>query len=75
MQIYTGAEQGWRTVESFDTVSGNTGGTKTTVGSRTYHTFTSSGTLSVLNATKTANFIVVAGGGGGGNWRWWWRWW
>ena len=69
MQIYTGAEQGWRTLANTEaSVSEITGGTKTTVGSRTYHTFTSSGTLVASNASKTANFIVVAGGGGGGNW-------
>ena len=70
MQVYAGNTRGWRTVASTDDnlVQEITGGTKTTVGSRTYHTFNSSGTLTVQNMTKTANFLVVAGGGGGGNW-------
>jgi hypothetical protein len=41
------------------------GGVVTSSGGNTIHTFTTSGTLSPLNAL-TANFLVVAGGGGGG---------
>ena len=69
MQVYAGATQGWRTVANTDDnlVPVISGGTITTVGSRTYHTFTSSGTLTVTNDSKTANFLVVAGGGAGGN--------
>jgi len=41
------------------------GGTTTQAGGYIYHTFTSSGTLSV-SQTGTVEYIVVAGGGGGG---------
>jgi len=42
-----------------------TGGTVTTVGSTRVHTFTSSGTLSCVNA-GSANYLIVGGGGAGG---------
>ena len=42
-----------------------TGGTITTSGAYTIHTFTSSGTLTP-NQSGTVNYLVVAGGGGGG---------
>jgi len=46
-----------------------TGGTITFAGGRTIHTFTSSGTFTVLTAppSPTVKALVVAGGGGGGN--------
>lgn len=44
-----------------------TGGTITTSGSNTIHTFTSSGTLQVISGTKSVEVLVVAGGGQGGN--------
>ena len=40
-----------------------TGGTITTVGSYTYHTFTSSGSFVVTSGTKTVEYLAVAGGG------------
>jgi hypothetical protein len=44
-----------------------TGGTITTDGAYTIHTFTSSGTLSVSGGgTREVEYLVVAGGGGGG---------
>lgn len=43
------------------------GGTVTTSGAYTIHTFTASGTLSITGGTLTADVLVVAGGGGGGN--------
>lgn len=43
-----------------------TGGTVTTSGSYTYHTFTSSGTFQVIAGSKTCEYLVIAGGGGGG---------
>jgi len=43
-----------------------TGGTITTAGSYTYHTFTSSGSLTVSAGAKSADILIVAGGGGGG---------
>jgi len=44
-----------------------TGGTKTTSGLYTYHTFTSSGTFSVSETSGIIDFLVIAGGGGGGH--------
>jgi len=44
-----------------------TGGTITTSGSYTIHTFTTSGTFAVLNNALACDILVVAGGGGGGN--------
>lgn len=43
-----------------------TGGTVTTAGAYTYHTFTSSGNFTVSAGAKSADILVVAGGGGGG---------
>jgi hypothetical protein len=42
------------------------GGTVTTSGVYTYHTFTSSGTFSVSSGAKSISYLIVAGGGGGG---------
>ena len=44
-----------------------TGGTKTTSGLYTIHTFTSSGTFSVSQSSGIIDFLVIAGGGGGGH--------
>lgn len=44
-----------------------TGGTITTSGGNTIHTFTSSGTFTVTSGNGTVNYLVVAGGGGGGS--------
>ena len=43
-----------------------TGGTVTTSGSYTIHTFTSSGSLVTSGASKSVEYLVVAGGGSGG---------
>src|SRR5690348_16715520 len=43
-----------------------TGGTITTSGGRTIHSFTSSGTYQVTSNSGNVNYLVVAGGGGGG---------
>ena len=43
------------------------GGTETSTGGYTYHTFTSSGTFTT-NGTLTVNILVVGGGGGAGYW-------
>lgn len=43
-----------------------TGGTITTIGGKTIHTFTSSGTFSVSGGTLTNVSVLVIGGGGGG---------
>lgn len=53
--------------------SAPTGGTITTSGEYTIHTFTSSGTFTVpyVRAGKTLRVLIVAGGGaGGGSWYW-----
>lgn len=44
-----------------------TGGTKTTLGSTTIHTFNSTDTLVVEGGPKSADYLIVAGGGGGNN--------
>ena len=43
-----------------------TGGTITHSGGYTIHTFTSSGTFTMSNASTSVEYLVVAGGGGGG---------
>ena len=45
-----------------------TGGSVTTSGAYTYHTFNSSGTF-VVNKTYTMDYLIVAGGGSGGTGR------
>jgi hypothetical protein len=45
-----------------------TGGSVTTSGAYTYHTFASSGTF-VVNKTYTMDYLIVAGGGSGGTGR------
>ena len=42
-----------------------TGGTVTTAGGKTIHTFTSSGNFVTVNQTGTIDYMIVAGGGGG----------
>ena len=43
-----------------------TGGTVSTAGGYTYHTFTSSGTLASPEVVSGVDILIVAGGGGGG---------
>lgn len=43
-----------------------TGGTVTTSGSYTYHTFLSTGSFVLGSTAKTIEYLMVAGGGGGG---------
>ena len=64
VEVYDGTK--WRAVEGKTTVSG---GTETTSGVYTIHTFTSSGSLVVSGKELTADYLVVAGGGGGGGTR------
>ena len=60
-------ESGWHGLSNKTSV---TGGTVTTSGSYTIHTFTSSGTLVVSGAPKSGiDYLLVAGGGGGGSTR------
>ena len=46
-----------------------TGGTKTTSGDYTVHTFTSSGSLVVASGAGNVEYLVIGGGGGGGGYR------
>jgi hypothetical protein len=46
--------------------SSGTGGTVTTAGEYTIHTFTSSGTFTVADSTLTAVDVLIVGGGGAG---------
>src|SRR6056300_605883 len=58
----------WTNIGKGDTNVGfsATGGTITTSGNYTIHTFTSSGTFQVTAGSKNIEVLVVAGGGGGG---------
>ena len=53
----------WKTLSQSFSASG---GTVTTSGIYTYHTFTSSGTFTVTSGAKSISYLIVAGGGGGG---------
>ena len=64
VEVYNGTK--WRAVEGKTTVSG---GTETTSGVYTIHTFTSSGSLVVSGKSLNCDYLVVAGGGGGGGTR------
>ena len=55
---------GWITLASAFV---STGGTKTTSGSTTIHTFNSTDTLVIEGGPKSADYLIVAGGGGGSN--------
>ena len=60
-------DSGWHALSNKSTV---TGGTTTTSGGYTIHTFTSSGTLTVAGQAKTGvDYLLVAGGAGGGDTR------
>ena len=63
-------------VEYWDTATSNwlgigafaaSGGNVTTSGGYTYHTFTSSGTFTVISGQRSANVLIVGAGGGGGS--------
>jgi len=51
---------------NFPTALSATGGTITTSGGYTIHTFTSSGTFTVSSGSNDVEYLVVAGGGGAG---------
>ena len=61
-----GATQNTRYVEPPRDALSATGGTKSTVGSYTLHTFTSSGSLVVSSGNDDVDFLIVGGGGAGG---------
>ncbi len=64
IEFYNGVV--WKAVEGKTTV---TGGTETTSGVYTIHTFTSSGSLVVSGKDVSADYLVVGGGAGGGGTR------
>ena len=68
--VYVDATQGWVAVSARDdTILGGfvaTGGTTSTHGSYTVHTFTSSGNFVTSNKPGNIDVLVVAGGGSGG---------
>jgi hypothetical protein len=71
VEMYDGTA--WQTVKKFTTALSATGGTRTTSGTQTIHTFTSSGEFLVSDAPIGSNapkanvtVLIVAGGGGGG---------
>ena len=64
VQVYTASNQ-W--VKLFEETFEATGGSKTTSGDKTVHTFTSPGTFTVSSGSRdNLEYLVVAGGGGGG---------
>ena len=75
--VYVDGTVGWKTVHENEFITGGssfitaTGGTITTSGNDTIHTFTGPGTfavckLAVCAANNKISYMVVAGGGGGG---------
>lgn len=63
----------WRLQDQFNARKNNiwptftaTGGTVTSYGSYTVHTFTGNGTFTVSNGSKACDILIVAGGAGGG---------
>jgi len=66
VQFYSGNE--WFDIASIFSATGGTENTSSRSGYKV-HTFTSPGTFTVTNGTKTAEYLVVAGGGGGANHR------
>ena len=70
--VDTGGTYGDSASSSADSITisewSTTGGTKTTHGSYTVHTFTSSGNLVITGSpARTMDYLVIAGGGGGGS--------
>ena len=63
LMIYNGTEFVRVNAEDNGTASG---GTKTTDGNDTIHTFTSSGSLVVTGSITGASYLLIGGGGGGG---------
>ena len=65
LQVYAGDGAGWKTVADTSSFSAS-GGTVTTDGIYTVHTFTTTGTFNFTmdGGSKTIDYLVVAGGGG-----------
>ena len=64
-QFYFSGKGEWQET-SASGISSATGGTVTTYDSYRVHTFTSSGTFTVVSGAGNVEYLVVAGGGGGG---------
>ena len=69
MQVYAG-DDGWKTISGTASVGGGgpmsaTGGTKTTDGLYSVHTFLSSQNFAVTSGSASCDVFVVGGGGGG----------
>ena len=65
--VYSGATKGWIPLLNADVVFTATGGTITTSGNYTIHTFNSSGTFTPTISGSVEYLVVGGGGGGGGN--------
>ena len=65
IKTYNGTASLWEKVTSAGSFSA-TGGTTSTDGNYTLHTFTSSGTFTVQSGSRTCNVYVIGGGGSGG---------
>lgn len=61
IEYYDASNSTWVGIGSFQA----SGGTLTQVGGYNIHTFTSSGTFTVLSGVKSVEYLIVAGGGGG----------
>ena len=68
LQIYTGNDAGWKTVDGTNDIGTLTvtGGTVTTSGDNRIHTFTSDGTFTTDGNITGAQLLDIAGAGGGG---------
>ena len=79
IKTYNGTDSAWEKITSAGSFSA-TGGTTSTDGNYTLHTFSSSGTFTVQSGSRTCNVYVIGGGGSGGTdgsvsssngWCWW----
>jgi hypothetical protein len=61
MAVYNGSS--W---DQMSNIFSATGGTESTAGGYKYHTFTSSGTFTIIGAAGNVDYLIVAGGGGAG---------
>jgi hypothetical protein len=65
--VYSGTTKGWIPLLNADVVFTATGGTITTSGNYTIHTFNTSGTFTPTISGSVDYLVVGGGGGGGGN--------
>ena len=64
LEVYNGSA--WQSIGGVSAIGGTVTGTVTASGAYKIHTFTSSGTFTVLSGGEV-DYLVVAGGGGGGS--------